>query len=280
MRSFAPLGVLGIIFAASSADAATLTGTVTGPDGAPFRAAFVQARNAGLKMTVSVLSDNQGKYVVENLPAGDYRLTIRAVGFKADAKSGVKLTADQNATQDFALQKGMVRWTDISIYQGLALLPDARGKKELAENCLGCHGFQSKMAATVRDEDGWRSRVDFMREAMKASLADRRGFSDKQAEDVVFYLNKMFGEEFGAAEVARRRAVLQGHRASVQRRGIEDRLRGLRHAGSDPVPMDRQSRQGREFLDPGIRPGQQGQPVQSDDRRDEGIPGPESTARR
>ena len=129
MRSFAPLGVLGIIFAASSADAATLTGTVTGPDGAPFRAAFVQARNAGLKMTVSVLSDNQGKYVVENLPAGDYRLTIRAVGFKADAKSGVKLTADQNATQDFALQKGMVRWTDISIYQGLQLLPDARGKK-------------------------------------------------------------------------------------------------------------------------------------------------------
>src|SRR3954470_23967383 len=90
MRSFAPLGGLGIIFAASCADAATLTATVTRPDGAPFRAAFVQARNAGLKMTVSVLSDNQGKYVVENLPAGDYRVTIRAVGFKADSKSGVK----------------------------------------------------------------------------------------------------------------------------------------------------------------------------------------------
>jgi cytochrome c5 len=170
MRSFAPLGVLGLVLAAWSADAATITGTVIGPDGAPFRAAFVQARHAGLKMTVSVLSDNQGKYVVENLPAGDYRLTIRAVGYKADAKSGVKLTADENAAQDFALQKGVVRWTDISIYQGLALLPDARGKKELAENCLGCHGFQSKMAATVRDEDGWRSRVDFMREAMRAAL--------------------------------------------------------------------------------------------------------------
>jgi streptogramin lyase/cytochrome c5 len=195
MRSFAPLGVLGIIFAAWSADAATITGAVTGPDGAPFRAAFVQARHAGLKMTVSVLSDNQGKYLVENLPAGDYRLTIRAIGYKADAKSGVKLAADENASQDFALQKGVVRWTDISIYQGLALLPDGRGKKELAENCLGCHGFQSKMAATVRDEDGWRSRVEFMREAMRASLADRRGFSDKQAEDVVFYLNHVFGED-------------------------------------------------------------------------------------
>src|ERR1700720_4237733 len=78
MRSLAPLGMLGfVIFASPFANAATISGTVTGPDGAPFRAAFVQARHAGLKMTVSVLSDNQGKYVVENLPAGDYRLAIR-----------------------------------------------------------------------------------------------------------------------------------------------------------------------------------------------------------
>jgi streptogramin lyase len=194
MRSLAPLGVLGFIAAVASADAATITGTVKGPDGAPFRAAFVQARNAQLKMTVSVLTDNQGRYLVENLPAGDYRLGIRAVGYRVAPKDGIKLTADQNLAQDFALETGTVRWTDISIYQGLQLLPDARGKAVLAENCLGCHGFQSKMAATVRDEDGWRSRVEFMREAMHASLAGRRGFSDQQADDVVFYLNHVFGE--------------------------------------------------------------------------------------
>src|SRR5947207_8682582 len=105
MRSFAQLGILGLVVAtAASAHAATITGTVTGPDGAPFRAAFVQARHAGLKMTVSVLSDNQGKFIVENLPAGDYRLAIRAIGYKADAKSGIKLAADQDASYDFALQ--------------------------------------------------------------------------------------------------------------------------------------------------------------------------------
>src|SRR5439155_16491743 len=68
MRSLAPLGVLSlIVFAAPGADAATITGTITGPDGAPFRAAFVQARHAGLKMTVSVLTDNQGKYIVQHV---------------------------------------------------------------------------------------------------------------------------------------------------------------------------------------------------------------------
>src|SRR5258708_6814718 len=158
MRSLASLAILGSFvgflgLAASPADAATITGTVVGPDGAPFRAAFVQAGHAGLKMTVSVLSDNQGRYAVENLPAGDYQLSIRAIGYKADAKSGLKLTADQRMSQDFALQSGMVDWTDISIYQGLQLLPEARGKRTLAENCLGCHGFQSKMAAFRRDAD-------------------------------------------------------------------------------------------------------------------------------
>ncbi|MBX9773523.1 MAG: carboxypeptidase regulatory-like domain-containing protein [Xanthobacteraceae bacterium] len=195
MRSPALLGLLGFVLAISTADAATISGTVTGPDGAPVRAAFVQARHAGMKMTVSVLTDNQGKYVVENLPAGDYRLSIRAPGLRAEPKSGLKLAAEQNVSHDFALQKGMVRWTDISILQGIQLLPNARGKDVLVNDCMSCHGFQGKMAATVRDHDGWRNRVEYMREAMRASLADRRGFSDQQAEDVAFYMNEMFGQD-------------------------------------------------------------------------------------
>ena len=70
----------------SPADAASISGTVTGPDGAPLRAAFVQARHGKLKMTVSVLTDKAGRYVVENLPAGDYRLSVRALGTKVRAQ--------------------------------------------------------------------------------------------------------------------------------------------------------------------------------------------------
>ena len=104
------LALLGsVTLAPTLTDAATITGSVKGPDGAAFRAAFVQARNAKTKITMHVLSDNQGRYKVENLPAGDYRDSIRAPGYKADPKSGLALTADQNATQDFALQKSFVR---------------------------------------------------------------------------------------------------------------------------------------------------------------------------
>ena len=98
------LGLLGTFAIGLPADAATISGTVAGPDGKAFRGAFVQARNAKTKITVSVLSDQDGKYRIAELPAGDYRVAIRAPGFKADAKGGLALTAEQSAGHDFKLQ--------------------------------------------------------------------------------------------------------------------------------------------------------------------------------
>src|SRR5262249_51534048 len=103
MKRMALGSVVAAVSGMACADAATITGTVTGPDGKPFRGAFVQARNLTTKITVSVLSDNAGRYRVENLTAGDYRLQMRAIGFKADPKTGITLAADQNLTQDLAL---------------------------------------------------------------------------------------------------------------------------------------------------------------------------------
>jgi virginiamycin B lyase len=190
---------LGLVIAAAScagADAATISGTVAGPDGKTFRGAFVQARHLATKMTVSVLTDSAGRYRIDNLPAGDYRLQLRAIGFKADPKSGIALAADQTLSQDLTLQQGVVQWSDLSMHQGKKLLPEARGKDVLFANCMACHGFQSRMAAVVRDEDGWRDRVNFMREAMGFFVMDPRfGFNNQKFEDVVYYMNQMFGEE-------------------------------------------------------------------------------------
>jgi streptogramin lyase len=49
------------------------------------------------------------------------------------------------------------------------------------------------MAPFRRSADEWRVRVEFMRGAMRSSLADRRGFSDQQADEVVAYLGNVFG---------------------------------------------------------------------------------------
>ena len=116
-------GLVGAVALISSlAFGATITGKVTGPDGAPFRAAFVQARNAKTHVTVIVLSGNDGTYRVENLPAGNYQVQARSIGYRSDSKSGIFLAANQNATFDWALQKQMVHWDEIPIIQGIDLV--------------------------------------------------------------------------------------------------------------------------------------------------------------
>src|SRR6202171_6526358 len=101
--------VAALFILASFAYGATITGTVTGPDGAPFRASFVQARNAKTKITVMVLSGNNGRYRIENLPAGDYQVQARTIGYRSDPRSGIVLSANQDASLDWTLQKQVVR---------------------------------------------------------------------------------------------------------------------------------------------------------------------------
>src|ERR1700690_4194626 len=170
-----------IAFFGSVCSGATITGTVKGTEGAPFQGAFVEAQNTKTRITVIVLSDTRGQYQIPNLPAGDYRLTIRAVGFRTDPKTGVKLGADQNASYDFALQKGAVRWNDISYYQARKFWPPAKGKDLIDANCSTCHLFQTRMASVTRDADGWRDRVEYMRTAMHFSLAK---VTDQDADDI------------------------------------------------------------------------------------------------
>ena len=169
--------LLSILFCLVSISyGATVTGTVKGPDGAPFEGAFVQARNAQTHITVNVLSCKDGQYRIPNLPAGEYEVRIKAVGYQAQPRTGVNLTADQSVSYEFALQKGKVRWTDISMYQADQLLPDGKGKGALftpqpgqpTATCAACHGFQTRMAAMTRDEDGWRDRVNYMSTTMRA----------------------------------------------------------------------------------------------------------------
>ena len=56
---------------ASACYGATITGTVRGPDGSAAKSVFVQAQNTKTKITTYVMSDAQGRYKIEKLPAGD-----------------------------------------------------------------------------------------------------------------------------------------------------------------------------------------------------------------
>src|SRR5258708_3853410 len=181
-----------VISCALFAKGATISGAVKGPDGKPFKGAFVEAQNLDSKITVNVLSARDGRYRVENLPEGQYELKVRAVGFRFEPRTGIELSADQNATYEIALEKGTIHWGDISIYQGAQILPAGRGKDLLTTRCFGCHGFQSRIAAQVRDENGWRDRVNYMRTVFGYLIGP---FNEQDRDDVAGYLTKYFGPD-------------------------------------------------------------------------------------
>src|SRR6202035_4911115 len=198
-KLFAFMG--GTIFLAALAQGATVTGTVKGPDGAPFKGAFVSAQNTKTKITVNVLSHKDGAYRVDDLPAGEYVLRIRAVGYQADPRTGVTLTASQSASMDWALKSGTVRWRDLSLYQGEKLIPNIRGKEMVfgpTSNfrdapCQICHGFQTRMASVSRDADGAKDRVDYMRSRMHYLLGSM--VNDEQADRVASFISTAFGPD-------------------------------------------------------------------------------------
>ena len=104
-----------------------------------------------------------------------------------------------------------MRWSDLNLYQGKQLMPDGKGKEILSTNCYICHGFQTRMAAVRRDEEGWRDRVNYMRDAMAFQLSER--FTDEKADAVISYLNTVFGTD---STVARSPADLPAYKDTVR----------------------------------------------------------------
>jgi virginiamycin B lyase len=186
----APVGV-ALLFASLGHGSAKglISGTVKGPDGEPFKGAFVRARNRKTRITVIVLSDRQGKYRIQDLPAGEYDVRAARVEYKSDPRSaGVNPT--QPVVLDFALQKALVRWADLTNHQGKVLLPDGPGKTVLFTRCMACHGLQTQIAALRLDEQGWRNSVALMRNP-KGPAETRT--TDEEAAAIVPYLTKVFG---------------------------------------------------------------------------------------
>ena len=196
-----------LLLCSSIAYSATITGTVTGPDGNAFRAAFVVVQNAKRDVTVYVLSDAQGRYRIENLPAGQYRLFIRAVGYKANPKIGLRLTASQHASADFSIQKSVVSWSEISGYQGKQLFPHGKMLDFVIERCTDLPFLRAPLGSTESRCGGLEGphRLHEVARRRRALQCSTRGGPRLLSRQPV-------RSRLGAAEVAPRRSGLQGAR--------------------------------------------------------------------
>jgi hypothetical protein len=108
-RSLGAWAVLGIVilcgwakpaFSQGGASAAQLNGTVRDASGGSVAKASLSLRDIGTNRTYTAVSNDNGLYVIPNLPPGSYELTTEAAGFAKSTQTGIVLTVGQVATID------------------------------------------------------------------------------------------------------------------------------------------------------------------------------------
>lgn len=83
---------------------AQLNGTVRDATGGTVAKASIRLRNTETNLTYSSVSNENGLYVLANVPPGRYELTMEAAGFAKSTQTGIVLTVAQTATMDVTLK--------------------------------------------------------------------------------------------------------------------------------------------------------------------------------
>jgi Carboxypeptidase regulatory-like domain/TonB dependent receptor-like, beta-barrel len=127
-------GLFALVLAAAFAQPAhaqsqaingAIRGRVTDPANAPIAQAKVTVENAGMGLSRSAETQDDGYYVFPNLPLGAYTVTIRKEGFDAQRNTGVVLNAGTEATIDGQLRVGAVT-TSVEVTGGAPIVDPSR----------------------------------------------------------------------------------------------------------------------------------------------------------
>jgi hypothetical protein len=117
---FLALHFILIHSSAAQSPTGTISGIVTDPAGATIAGAEVVVVNDSTRVQISTMSNDEGIYVVPNLPPGNYRVQVSRVGFKTIIKPDIIINVQDALAINFALPLGAV--SEIVTIQGGAPL--------------------------------------------------------------------------------------------------------------------------------------------------------------
>ena len=105
--------------AAQGVTSASITGRVTQDGGAPVSGATVVVTNSATGQRFQVVTREGGRFNIENLPpGGPYTVEVRAIGFQAGRRTGVRLELGQRYAGDFALKQAVVEVQELLVQAG------------------------------------------------------------------------------------------------------------------------------------------------------------------
>lgn len=130
-----------------SADPAALSGVVSSQEEGQMEGVLVSARKEGSHITVTVVSDSQGRYGFpsDRLEPGNYRLKMRAIGYDLEDPGVVKVEANQMTRLDLKLQKTKDLAAQMTNADWMLSVPDIKKRVfddfKFGTPCIGCHSL-------------------------------------------------------------------------------------------------------------------------------------------
>src|SRR2546421_1067068 len=131
--------------APAAAQASTaLTGRVSSPEEGAMEGVVVSAKKAGSTFTVSVVSDDQGRFSFPSskLGSGSYSLKIRATGYELDGRGSVEITLALPVEVDLKLRKVRDITPQMTNAEWIASFPGTPEQKKFLYGCVGCHTLE------------------------------------------------------------------------------------------------------------------------------------------
>jgi virginiamycin B lyase len=172
--SFAVLALIcsfGRLIQGTSAPVA-LTGTVSSDAEGPMEGVLVNAKQLGGTITVSVVSDKQGRYSFPSsrLASGEYQLSIRAIGYDSANPHAVAAVGTLKREADIKLNKTHDLTSQLSDVEWLMSIPGTdEEKQKLFISCDLCHSLAPILKSTY-DASGWMTTLIRMHNWIPGSL--------------------------------------------------------------------------------------------------------------
>lgn len=155
--------------AGQAAIPAALAGEVRSQEEGAMEGVMVSAKKAGSTITITVATDQQGRYSFPRtrLEPGQYTLSIRAVGYDADDPGAVEVTSGKTAKADIHLHPTQDLSAQLSNAEWIMSMPGDEAQKRAMFtsgrllNCESCHTLQ-RIVRSHHDTAEWMQLIPRM----------------------------------------------------------------------------------------------------------------------
>jgi len=146
--------LLFIAFIPMASAQSALSGTVASAEEGAMEGVLVSAKKAGSTITVTVVSDQQGRYAfpATKLAPGRYSLKVRAAGYDLAGPTSIDVASKKETVADLTLRTTTDLAAQLSNGEWMASMPGTDAQKGQLLNCVGCHTLE-RVARSRFDAD-------------------------------------------------------------------------------------------------------------------------------